>query len=99
MKVVAAGDAIEYPLYLERMSNTLYRLLQLWIFRQPDTTTNNPHFVIMNANSGFVWNVHDAAKTPVAHIKVYNRHNQFNEQFFFSTIKWKITMKDLKREC
>ena len=43
----------------------------------------------MNAYSGLVWNVHDAAKTPGAHIEVYNRHNQFNEQFFFLQLNGK----------
>ena len=50
MKVIAAGDDIEDPLYLERM-HIQYFIPALSIFYQPDTTPNNPHFVIMNACS------------------------------------------------
>lgn len=83
MKVVAGGNYALDPLYLEPMSSTL-DLSQVWIFRQPDTNSNNPHFVIMSPKTELSWDLHNSDKTAGAYIQVYNTINEnFPEQFLF----------------
>ena len=83
--VITAGNCSEQPLYVERLTpDIIYN--QLWIFRQPDSTTNNPYFIVMSAETGLDMNVHNANKTAGTRVQIYDRQNHLNEQVYFNLV-------------
>ena len=82
MQVITAGNYAEDPLYLLPMTYSL-TYNQLWIFRQPDSTSNNPYFIVMSAKTGLDMNVYQASTTPGAYVQVFDRQNRYNEQVCF----------------
>ncbi len=82
MRVIAAGSNADSPLYLERPMALGLNLGQLWIFREADSNTDNPRFVVMNARSGLVWNARND-QAPGGYVQVSSRTNLPNEQFYF----------------
>lgn len=83
MQVIAAGDNIATPLYLEPMQSGL-PLDQLWMFRQPiNSNPSNPYYNVMSAKTGLVMNVQGALKDPGTRVQVWSRNPGYNEQFTF----------------
>ena len=84
-EVITAGDAAKQPLTV-RSINEDFILNQLWIFRQPDSTTDNPNFIVMSAKTGLDMNVHNANTTPGTYVQIFVRQNNYNEQVYFNLV-------------
>ena len=81
---MTCSDTAATPLFLEcRPYAAGLNFNQLWIFRQPDTTSNQ-YNVIMNAKTGYVIDVAYISTKPGSFVWVYERNNQDNEQFQFT---------------
>ena len=85
MKVITAGNCSKEPLYVESITPDIINN-QLWIFRQPDSTTNNPYFIIMSAQTGLDMNVHNANTTAGTRVQIFDRQNHLNEQVYFNLV-------------